>query len=75
MGFGAASLVGVDDERPENAAAAEKALAHDGANKVAAAYRGSDLLARRRALMAAWSELIAPVDAPAVMVKPAKRKS
>ena len=44
----------VDDERPADSAAAEKALAHDEPNKVSAAYRGSDLLARRRDLMAAW---------------------
>ena len=49
----------VDDERPEDAAAAEAQLAHDEPNKVAAAYRGSDLLARRRDLMAAWGSFAA----------------
>jgi integrase len=50
----------VDDERPEDAAAAEKQLAHEDANKVSAAYRGSDLLARRRVLMAAWGDFLTP---------------
>lgn len=46
----------VDDERPEDAAAAEAQLAHEEPNKVAAAYRGSDLLARRVILMRAWAD-------------------
>lgn len=46
----------VDDERPEDAAAAEAQLAHEEPNKVAAAYRGSDLLARRVVLMRAWAD-------------------
>lgn len=45
----------MDDERPEDGAAAERALAHEEANKVSAACRGGDLLARRIALMAAWN--------------------
>ena len=36
--------------------AAEKALAHEQANKVVAAYARSDLFERRRPLMAAWAE-------------------
>jgi integrase len=46
----------VDDEHPADAAAAEVQLAHEEPNKVAAAYRGSDLLARRVVLMRAWAE-------------------
>ena len=46
----------VDDERPEDAAAAEAQLAHEEPNKVAAAYRGSDLLTRRAVLMRAWAD-------------------
>jgi integrase len=45
----------VDDTRPEAAEAAEKALAHEDRNKVAGAYRRSDLLDRRIPLMAAWA--------------------
>lgn len=46
----------VDDERPADAAAAEAQLAHEEPNKVAAAYRGSDLLTRRVVLMRAWAD-------------------
>jgi integrase len=44
----------VDDVRPEDGPAAERALAHEEPNRVSAAYRGGDLLARRVALMDAW---------------------
>ena len=54
-GFRRSFRTWVDDERPEDGAAAERALAHEEANKVSAAYRGGDLLARRIALMAAWN--------------------
>ena len=46
----------VDDTRPEEAEAAEKALAHEDRNRVAGAYRRSDLLDRRAPLMAAWAD-------------------
>ena len=46
----------IDDTRPEDAEAAEKALAHEDRNKVAGAYRRSDLLDRRAPLMMAWAE-------------------
>jgi integrase len=59
----------VDDERPDDAAAAEKALAHDEPNKVSAAYRGSDLLARRRALMEAWGAFCGTSAAAAVSLR------
>jgi integrase len=46
----------VDDTRPEDAEAAEKALAHEDRNRVAGAYRRSDLLDRRVPLMNAWAD-------------------
>jgi integrase len=46
----------VDDTRPEDAEAAEKALAHEDRNRVAGAYRRSDLLDRRAPLMNAWAD-------------------
>ena len=46
----------IDDTRPEDAEAAEKALAHEDRNRVAGAYRRSDLLDRRAPLMAAWAD-------------------
>jgi len=46
----------VDDTRPAEREAAEKALAHEVANKVSSAYRRSDLFERRVSLMAAWAE-------------------
>ncbi len=46
----------VDDTRPEDAEAAEKALAHQEPSRVAGAYRRSDLMDRRRPLMNAWGE-------------------
>jgi integrase len=55
-GFRATFRTWVDDTRPEDAEAAEKALAHEDANKVAGAYRRSDLFDRRAPLMNAWAE-------------------
>ena len=46
----------IDDTRPGDSEAAEKALAHEDRNKVAGAYRRSDLLDRRAPLMLAWAE-------------------
>lgn len=46
----------VDDEHPHEAPAAEKQLGHEDGNTVAAAYKGSDLLARRRILMERWGD-------------------
>jgi integrase len=46
----------VDDTRPEEREAAEKALAHEVGNKVSGAYRRSDLFTRRAALMQEWAE-------------------
>ena len=46
----------VDDTRPGEAEAAEKALAHEDRNAVSRAYRRSDLLDLRIPLMAAWAD-------------------
>jgi integrase len=54
-GFRASFSTWVDDTRPEEREAAEKALAHEVGNKVSAAYRRSDLFDRRIGLMAAWA--------------------
>ena len=45
----------VDDTRPEDTVAAERALAHEDSNKVSGAYRRSDLFDRRKPLMKAWA--------------------
>ena len=45
-----------DDCHPGERDAAEKALAHEDANKTAGRYRRSDLLERRLGLMEAWGE-------------------
>lgn len=50
----------VDDTRPSEGEAAEKALAHEEPNAVRAAYRGSDMLEQRRPLMEAWGRFCAP---------------
>lgn len=54
-GFRSSFRTWVDDTRPQDAEAAERALAHEEANKVRAAYRRSDLLDRRIPLMEAWA--------------------
>ncbi|MDJ0391353.1 integrase arm-type DNA-binding domain-containing protein [Roseomonas sp. E05] len=55
-GFRASFRTWVDDTRPGDAAAAEKALAHEDENTVAARYRRSDLFDLRVPLMVAWAE-------------------
>ena len=55
-GFRASFSTWVDDTRPAEREAAEKALAHEVGNKVSAAYRRSDLFDRRIGLMAAWAD-------------------
>jgi integrase len=55
-GFRASFSTWVDDTRPEEREAAERALAHEPANKVSGAYRRSDLFDRRIVLMQAWSD-------------------
>lgn len=54
-GFRATFSTWVDDTRPHEREAAEKALAHEVANKVSGAYRRSDLFDRRAPLMQEWA--------------------
>ena len=54
-GFRATFSTWVDDTRPAEREAAERALAHEIGNKVSAAYRRSDLFDRRIPLMDAWA--------------------
>ncbi len=46
----------IDDTRPGDAEASEKALAHEDRNAVSRAYRRSDLLDLRTPLMAVWAD-------------------
>jgi integrase len=46
----------IDDTRPHEREAAERALAHEVGNKVSAAYRRTDMFDRRIRLMADWAE-------------------
>lgn len=55
-GFRATFRTWVDDTLPTEAEAAERALAHEEPNKVAGAYRRSDLFDRRIPLMEAWAQ-------------------
>jgi integrase len=54
-GFRSSFSTWIDDTRPHEREAAERALAHEVANKVSGAYRRSDMFDRRIALMAAWA--------------------
>ena len=54
-GFRATFRTWVDDTRPGDADAAERALAHEDANQVRDRYRRSDLFDRRVPLMDAWA--------------------
>jgi integrase len=54
-GFRASFSSWVDDTRPHEREAAERALAHEVANRVSAAYRRSDLFDRRIRLMNDWA--------------------
>jgi integrase len=54
-GFRATFSTWADDTRPAEREAAEKALAHEVANKVSGAYRRSDLFDRRAPLMREWA--------------------
>jgi integrase len=55
-GFRATFSTWVDDTRPEERAAAEKALAHEISNRVSGVYRRSDLFDRRVSLMSDWAK-------------------
>ena len=63
-GFRATFRTWVDDTRPGDADAAEKALAHEDANQVRDRYRRSDLFDRRVPLMDAWAEWCCAAAAP-----------
>jgi integrase len=66
----------VDDTRPAEREAAEKALAHEVANKVSAAYRRSDLLDRRVSLMAAWADHVtSALRGGKAKVRPLRRRA
>lgn len=54
-GFRATFSTWVDDTRPEEREAAERALAHEVGNRVSGAYRRSDMLDRRVSLMRDWA--------------------
>jgi len=54
-GFRASFSTWVDDTRPDEREAAERALAHEIGNRVSAAYRRSDLFDRRVRLMEQWA--------------------
>ena len=58
-GFRSTFRTWVDDTRPEDDQAAERALAHEEENKVSSAYRRSDLFDRRKPLMEAWADYCA----------------
>jgi integrase len=64
-----------DDCHPGERDAAEKALAHEDANKVAGRYRRSDLFERRIALMEAWGEHCTKPAAPVVSLPKARAKA
>ena len=66
-GFRSTFRTWVDDTRPTDAEAAERALAHEEPNKVSGAYRRSDLFDRRVVLMDAWAKHCAqaPTEASA----------
>lgn len=74
-GFRATFSTWVDDTRPAEREAAERALAHEVGNKVSARYRRSDLLDRRIPLMAAWAEHCESGGAGTVVKLPKRREA
>jgi integrase len=72
-GFRATFSTWVDDSRPNEREAAEKALAHEVANKVSGAYRRSDLFDRRVGLMNEWGAHVTS-GATAGEVVPARKR-
>jgi integrase len=72
-GFRATFRTWVDDTRRADAEAAEKALAHEDANKVSGAYRRSDLFDLRVPLMAAWAAHCETPSPAAVSPAPRRR--
>jgi integrase len=73
-GFRATFSTWVDDTRPHEREAAEKALAHEVGNKVSGAYRRSDLFDRRGPLMTAWAEHCAKPPAPPASIATARAR-
>jgi integrase len=73
-GFRATFSTWVDDTRPHEREAAEKALAHEVTNKVSGAYRRSDLFDRRRGLMADWAAHVTSA-APGEVIPARKRRA
>ncbi len=74
-GFRAAFRTWVDDTRPGDADAAERALAHEDANQVRDRYRRSDLLDRRVPLMDAWAAHCGAVPQAGVSGMPHRRRA
>lgn len=72
-GFRATFSTWVDDTRPHEREAAEKALAHEVGNKVSGAYRRSDLFDRRAPLMRDWAAHCA--SAPASLAAARARRT
>jgi integrase len=68
-GFRATFGTWVDDTRPHEHEAREKALAHQIENKVSAAYRRSDLFDRRIPLMTEWAGHCAPASLAAARAR------
>jgi hypothetical protein len=74
-GFRATFSTWVDDTRPEEREAAEKALAHEIANRVSGSYRRSDLFDRRVFLMDDWADHCAGATERGVDVAKIGRRS
>jgi integrase len=74
-GFRATFSTWVDDTRPAEREAAERALAHEIGNNVSAAYRRSDLFDRRAPLMEAWAAHCLARPAPTAAVPLRRRKA
>lgn len=75
-GFRGSFRTWVDDTRPNEDVAAEKALAHEVGNAVSGRYRHSDLFDRRIALMTAWAtHCTATAKAPASLAAARTRKA
>jgi hypothetical protein len=65
----------VDDTRPNEDVAAEKALAHEVGNAVSGRYRHSDLFDRRIPLMTAWAAHCTATKASASVAAARGRKA
>lgn len=76
-GFRGTFRTWVDDTRPAEDVAAEKALAHEVGSAVSGRYRHSDLFDRRVALMAAWAAhcTAAATSAPASLAAARARRA